>query len=710
MQFLNPWFLFGSLAIVGPILVHLIRREDSKKIPFSSLMFVTRLPKRSLRQQSLRHLLLLALRVAALFLLALAFARPFFFSQLAAPLKISNEKSLVILLDNSFSMQSAGAFEKAKQDALRLIGSLSSRDTAQVVVYSDTTRLLNTLQTDRSSLRSTLSDVRPDFRKTNHLAALKLAGQLLSSAPNERLEIHWFSDFQQTGWTENTEDVTIPEKIRIEPHRIPPDDGNTSVSQVQLSRVNEGDAELMRLSARVASYASKTPGARRVSLEVGGKSLQQKTLSLKPDDSQLVEFEPFSPLPGLTKGEIKLDPPDALPADNVFHFTLNSQQRLRLLLLQEKGRQDSFYIAKALSAGKDSPFQIELQDVGQGEALDLTRFSGVVLNNAGVLSPKLAAAISDFVQGGGGLLILLGDRVRPNEINQRLERVLPSLLATPSRPRSGAGPSFIGEVQKQHPVFSVFQPIHYSYFLRTPFSTVVPSKPAESSQVLARLEDGTPLLVERAVGKGRCLLFASSLNMDWNDLPLNMDWNDLPLKSVFVPLLHQIVKYSLHYDEAQYAFAVGEVVPMGKLNPMLGKALNKISGTGNSFSQSWRVTTPSGQKTELQDAELLKSPFFELEEPGFYQSRVHNFDSAVAVNIVPAESDVRAIAPEKILASIKRTGFVPAGTAPIEATLDQRRVWESKQGLWWYLLVLALALLAVESFISNRYYRGAQGS
>jgi hypothetical protein len=31
---------------------------------------------------------------------------------------------------------------------------------------------------------------------------------------------------------------------------------------------------------------------------------------------------------------------------------------------------------------------------------------------------------------------------------------------------------------------------------------------------------------------------------------------------------------------------------------------------------------------------------------------------------------------------------------------------ESKQRIWWYLLASAIVLLAVESFLSNRYYKG----
>lgn len=697
MQFLNPWFLFGSLAVIGPILVHLIRKDDSKKIPFSSLMFITRLPKKSLRRQSLRHLLLLALRVAALLLLALAFARPLFVSRAAVPLT-SRDRSIVILLDDSFSVQSSGRFGRAKEQALKLVDGLSSRDTVQVVVYSDNTRLLNTLQTDRSSLRSLLSDVQPGYRKTNHLGALKLAAQLLSSAPNERQEIHWLSDFQQTGWTENAEDVSIPEKVRIEPHQVEEDTGNASVNQTQLSRLTEGDTQLIRVSSRVAAFGAKAPGPVRLELRLNGKPLQQKDLSLKMNDSQQLEFEPFNLPPGLSKGEIRLEPADPLQADNVFHFTLNNQQQLRLLLLQERGTQDSFYITKALSAGKDSPFQIELRDAAQGDSLDLTKFSGIVLNNVSTISARLAGALNEFVQGGGGLLVVAGDRVRPADLNQKLDKVLPTKLEGSSRPSASAGARFIGDLQRQHPVFGVFQAVHHSYFMRTPFSAVVSSKPLASSQVLAKLEDGTPLLVERSVGNGRSLLFASSLNMDWNDLPL---------KSVFVPFVHQLIKYSTHYDEEQPAFVVGEVIPMGRLNPMLGKALNRISGRMSSFSQSWQVVTPSGQKTGLTDAELLKSPFFELEEPGFYQSRVHNFDNAVAVNIAPIESDVRGVVPAKILASLKRTGSsTSAAAAPAAATPDQRQAWETKQGLWWYLLALALALLAVESFVSNRYYRG----
>src|SRR5258708_14828850 len=77
MSFLNPYLLFGSLALAIPVLIHLVRREKSEIIPFSSLMFLLKVPKRSIRQQKMKNLLLMALRLLILALLVGAFARPY---------------------------------------------------------------------------------------------------------------------------------------------------------------------------------------------------------------------------------------------------------------------------------------------------------------------------------------------------------------------------------------------------------------------------------------------------------------------------------------------------------------------------------------------------------------------------------------------------------------------------------------------------------
>jgi hypothetical protein len=568
MQFLNPLLLVGSLAVIGPLLLHLIRKEESKKIPFSSLMFVTRLPKRSLRRQTLRHRLLLLMRMVALILLALAFARPFLVSEVAAPLTSSSDKSLVVLVDNSFSTRSGNRFERAREQALKILDSMSAGSSVQFVLYSDTTQVLNNLQAEKSSLRAVLQHVQPTYRKTDHRSALKLAQQLLSSAPNEQREIHWISDFQQSGWTDILEEVVIGDKVKVQPHDVGgTEGGNISISHSQLSRYIEGESQLTRISVRVTAYDTKAPVTARAALKLNGRILQERQFTLPAANSQLIEFDSFAVPPGVSKGDIQLYVSDSLEADNVYHFTLNSQQRVKLLLLGERGSRDSFYVAKALSASKDAPFQLETQDVNQGETLDLSKYSAVLLNNVATVPAALVDRLQEFVVNGGGLITILGSRVRATELSQRLERVLPAKLGNKLSTSSGNKELFIGEIQRQHPIFEIFQNVHHSYFMTTPFYGAFQSLPNESSQVLARLDDGSPLLLTRNVGKGRSLLFTSSLNIEWNDLPL---------KSVFLPFLHQMVKYSTSYEAEQYAFVVGEVIPMSVLNPMLGRAREAV--------------------------------------------------------------------------------------------------------------------------------------
>ena len=76
MDFLNP-ALLGGITLAGlPIVLHLVMRQKPRHLEFPALRFLRLRQESNQRRMRLRHLLLLALRVAALCLLALALARP----------------------------------------------------------------------------------------------------------------------------------------------------------------------------------------------------------------------------------------------------------------------------------------------------------------------------------------------------------------------------------------------------------------------------------------------------------------------------------------------------------------------------------------------------------------------------------------------------------------------------------------------------------
>ena len=142
---------------------------------------------------------------------------------------------------------------------------------------------------------------------------------------------------------------------------------------------------------------------------------------------------------------------------------------------------------------------------------------------------------------------------------------------------------------------------------------------APNTQVLARFDAGTPALVERKVGSGRVMLWASTLDLSWSDLPL---------KPVFLPFLHRSMVHLANYTEPTPWLTIGQV-----FDPDASSA--KAQATGR------LALTPSGKRMPLED-EGSSAQVLELQEQGFYEIRGQKANSDVTVvasNVDPAEDE-----------------------------------------------------------------------
>src|SRR5215510_10743787 len=130
MGFVAPLVLvaLGDLAI--PVFVHLIQRERKRVVEFPSLMFLRRIPYQSVRRRRLRDIALLMMRFAALILIVLAFARPFFRRDSLAAAAQNGAREAVILVDASYSMGYGDRWAKAQAAARSAINALNPGDRA----------------------------------------------------------------------------------------------------------------------------------------------------------------------------------------------------------------------------------------------------------------------------------------------------------------------------------------------------------------------------------------------------------------------------------------------------------------------------------------------------------------------------------------------------------------------------------------------------
>ena len=184
-------------------------------MPFSSLMLLQASPKALLRKRSLTELLLLALRVSMLVLLALAFARPFIPRDSLPFVPEQQNRSIIILLDRSFSMQAGGRFEAARQAALRHIDNARPNDELAIVGFSDAAEQLTKLSRDAALHRSLVEGLRPTLRATHYYAPFRLALDILEEARHDSRAVVLISDYQKAGFSGAFDNFIFPNEIAL---------------------------------------------------------------------------------------------------------------------------------------------------------------------------------------------------------------------------------------------------------------------------------------------------------------------------------------------------------------------------------------------------------------------------------------------------------------------------------------------------------------
>ena len=305
VTFLTPLFFLGALALAVPVIIHLTNREKKEVVEFPSLMFLRRIPYRSVRRQKLRHLFLFALRCLALLLLTIAFARPFFESPSTATAATLGPREVVLVIDHSYSMGYENRLEAAKQVARSRIDALGPEDRGSLVVFSDRAEILNQPSSDGDELKAILDGIELSARTTRYGPALKLAKRIVDESNLPRKEVVLLSDFQRLGW-EGDEDVWLPAGTDFHYENVGSDAENAAVTGVILEREPTSGHERLTASARVTYKAPREspPLETSISIELNSRRLQTEPLVLEPNSSTTVSFAPFTLPAGIARGTV----------------------------------------------------------------------------------------------------------------------------------------------------------------------------------------------------------------------------------------------------------------------------------------------------------------------------------------------------------------------------------------------------------------------
>ena len=682
MSFLVPLF-FTALAVLGvPVLIHMIQRQRTEVIEFPSLMFVRKIPFHSLRRQRVRHWLLLLLRCAALALLIAAFARPFFRSAVLVAVT-GGSREVVILVDRSYSMGYGNRWERARDAARGVVRDLAPDDQATIIFFDSGAQSGARSTRDRASLLAAIDGAELGAGTTRYGPALQLAQGIFEDSDQPRLEAFLISDFQRIG-VDSAANTLLPPGTVLTAVSVADEDetANISVTGASVQRDFFSGRERAVVTARLANRGDETVDNLRVSLELNGRELESLRVTVEANSSATLTFAPFTledtAMPISVRAEA-----DALPHDNVFHFTVAPGDVVPVLVVGSPGAADAnLYLRRALAIGSSPSFSVTVRSVDQVTTADVAAAGVIVLNDVGLPGGPTGAAITRLVEAGGGLWVVLGERVRWPGDDLAL---LPGTFDQPTD-RDGRGGA-LGFVDYSHPVFEVFSTPRSGDLTAPRFYRYRPLDARPGTAVLARFDNGAAAMAEHTVGEGRVLIWTSTIDSFWNDFAL---------KSIYLPFVHKVVEYLAAYTSPTPYLTAGQVLDLARYP---GAADLDVVG-GNLV-----VRDPSEDRVTVGSDG--RAGFIELTEQGFYEIRdTDAADSAsvmVAVNVDLAESNLERVDPQELVAAA--TGRA-AGDRSVTTQREVRpEDLERRQTLWWYLLIGALGFLASETVVSNRLSR-----
>jgi hypothetical protein len=678
MGFLAPWFIAGVVVLGVPVFVHLLRRHVTTPRPVSSLMFFERGTQSSTRHRRLKYRLLFALRAALLLLLLLAFANPF----VRRSATHANGRTHLIVLDNSFSMRAGKRFADAKRQALAALEAKLPGDKAQIMTLGGELEILTQPITNGAQLRSTLEGIQPGDGRAS-FSDLARAVRSLAETVHGPIDIDLFSDMQHSAMPANFGDVVLPGDARLVLHPVAqgPTVPNWTVESVeapaQLS--DPRDPSRSRVRAVVAGFG--TPAAKKtVSLVVNGKTVAAQKVDVPANGRATVDFAPLDVGYGFNRCAVAIEGGDAFPADDTSIFAVRRSDPERVLFVHDAGdTRSGTYFGAALAAGAQGSYVLQSMPREQTTDIDPSQFAFVVLSDTVTLPSIFEHALAQYVAKGGDVLIVLGTRTARHA-------PIPlwggEVQDTHNYVRSG-NVAAVAQVDFSHPALEQAQPGRGNggwSEVKVLYAAVVDPTLA---RVAARLTDGTPLLVEKQLGEGHLLLFASGME--------NLT-NDLPLHPLFVAFVHRLARYLSGSEPLSGSRLVDSFVQL------------RTAGVPVGTVDSLEVTDPEGRRPlSLSDARDAQT--FRLTRGGFYQIRFANgHDTVVGVNPDRRESNLESLPND--LQQLWSGSW--DDSVPQKASGRSGETKKQPLSLWWYVMLLALAAASAEIAVACGYI-GTQG-
>ena len=635
----------------------------------------------------------------------------------------------VLVLDTSprmlYQHENITSLDRAKEMAKWLIGQFPVDSEVSILLTDGESPYFSV---DVSAAKKRLETSEVSYTPTTVPESLLEGLQLVKSSELERKEVYVLSDLTLRSWS--GADTRKFERILKEesPSIYVIDTGsespvNFSINQIRIAAATMARDDTLQIEADVlrrGPAAERTVRMKlenrdprlpvfqqgRVVLPEGGWENSQN-VSVGENGGKTLEFRTSQKLsPGTHYGVVEIVGSDGLSIDDQKYFTIQISDAWKVLLIHPP----NVPVGQMQALVEEPMFECELVPESDFSSVDLTKYNAVYWLNPTPQSDTTWNTLTRYVEGGGGLGIMLGhnaqdgpsaDRAFTTEAAQVLltgQLTFPFSAPASKRPNIPRG-FFLSPQGVDHPILAGFRSFETNInWARFPIQMHWGIEPDESdypTQTVMRFNNRESALIERQIGAGRVVVLTTPFPEPSYPDEDRSSWNKLLVGNIF-PIWFLMRQTTLRLVDTS----------ADTLNLGIGDAA-KLKNDDRIHPDQYFLFTPDLNKspmvTKVSD-NMLRHKFTDL--PGHYRFKgttvLGTIQRGFSVNLSPSETDLGRIETDQ-LDSILGEGKYQLAREQDEIERKQGKLREG-QSFYPMLIFLMLVILAVEYLMSNRFY------
>lgn len=674
--------LIALVAVLIPIIIHLVKLRRYKKVYFSNTEMLSELQSEQRNSARLREWLVLAARVLAITLLVLAFAQP--------KVRKQSEQALIggtcvsVYIDNSYSMGDEGSegilLEQAKKKAREIAAAYPAETRFQIVTNDNGGQRRRTMT--REEFLATVDDVQLSPQSMTISDAMQKQAAFATGV-SSGVHAYVISDFQRSAWDlagsrQQAEGNESGCRYSLVPLGAT-GQGNLYIDTVWLDEPLASEGSEVRLTAVVRNTGDKRVESLPVKLYVNGEQKGMASVDVDGRSQTTAKLSFTVKELGVMNGYVELtDYP--ITFDDRLYFSVNVRDRQRVLALH--GGTANTYIRRlfdgdSITEYAESP--LASADLSQSDEIELITLTSVKSITSGV-----AQTLGNYVEDGGTLLI-----APPADCDIESYNTLLSVVGAPQIEGFDTNTVTCTRLNTEAALFhQVFRRVEENVELPTVkgYFTLRNTAGASCEEILT-MANGAVYLAAVPCGEGVVYLFTA---------PLETTNGDFMQQALFVPTIYNMALYSRPTPMLYYTLAEGATVEVGSAATEGQTSLAKEGEEGTTVAEIRHTGKHS----------YLMADGMQL-EAGNYRLSNGKAEQGLSFNYSRSESQMEFCSAKELNATIKEleaknVEVFDNSAKPMDELIRQRTGGRSLTR--WFLLG-ALAMLAAETLLLRIPFR-----